>query len=67
MVGKVKLELEIYDFTVKRSNTILEHCFFVDDSTANVQGARDYGIKSVLHKNWHDTESELIKHGLKLK
>ena len=67
MLGKAKPSLEIYDYTVKRIKFDQANCFFVDDSKANVEGAEQYGIKSVHHKNWQETEQELIKHGLKLK
>ncbi len=67
MVGKIKPELEIYERTVKKINVDPEFCFFVDDSKSNIEGAQRYGIKSVHHKNWQETEKELIKHGLKLR
>lgn len=66
MVGKIKPEWEIYDYTVKKINLDASQVFFVDDSTANVEGAQKYGIKSVHHKNWQETEHELKKQGLKL-
>lgn len=66
MLGKSKPTFEIYDFTIKRINIDLAHCYFVDDSQMNVEGAQKYGIKSVQHKNWQETERELMYHGLKL-
>jgi FMN phosphatase YigB (HAD superfamily) len=67
MAGSIKPSFEIYDYAVKKMNIDPAHCFFVDDSKANVEGAQKYGIKSVHHKNWKETKKELIRHGLKLK
>lgn len=66
MVGKTKPSPEIYAFTVQRSHSNLKDCFFVDDSPTNVKGAQEYGIKSVVHRNWQETEQALISLGLKL-
>lgn len=67
LVGNVKPAWEIYDYTVKAINLPLESCYFIDDSQANVEGAQKYGIKSIHHKNWKETEHELIKLGLDLR
>ncbi len=67
MAGAIKPSLEIYDYAVKKMNVDPVHCFFVDDSKTNVEGAHRYGIKSVHHTNWEETKKELIRHGLKLK
>jgi HAD superfamily hydrolase (TIGR01509 family) len=67
LVGAAKPSLAIYDYAIKKMNVDPAHCFFVDDSHANVEGAQRYGIKSVHHKNWDETKEELIKYGLKLK
>lgn len=67
MVGKVKPDLEIYEYVVKKLNLNPSQVFFVDDSKANVESALTYGLTSVLHKNWKETEQELINHGLRFK
>ena len=67
MTGKAKPSLEIYDYTIKKINHDLSYCFFIDDSKANVEGAQKYGIKSIHHQNWKETEQQLIIHGLKFK
>jgi FMN phosphatase YigB (HAD superfamily) len=67
MVGKIKPQREIYDYTVKKINLDPRCFFFVDDSAANVAGAQECGIKAVCHRNWQETEAELITQGLKLK
>jgi histidinol phosphatase-like enzyme len=40
--------------------------FFVDDSATNVTAAQKYGIASILHKNWQQTEQELLHKGLQI-
>lgn len=66
MLGKIKPSVEIYDYTVKKIKYDPLHCFFIDDSAANVAGAEQYGIKSVHHTDWQETEQELTKLGLNL-
>lgn len=66
MVGTLKPHAEIYEYTVKQLACAPTECFFVDDSTTNVEGAQKIGIKSVHHKNWQQTEQELIDLGLAL-
>lgn len=68
MVGHVKPSLEIYEFSHNRfSDVAKEQCFFVDDNLKNIEAARSYGIKAVHHRNWSQTEQELVEQGLKLK
>ena len=66
MAGATKPSREIYEYAIQKMNVDPAHCFFIDDSRANVEGARICGIKSVHHTNWHQTKEELLQHGLKL-
>ncbi|MFI5332621.1 MAG: HAD-IA family hydrolase, partial [Candidatus Babeliales bacterium] len=66
MIGKTKPSAEIYEYTVKILGVDPLDCFFVDDSAINVAGAQQCGIKAVHHKNWQDTERELLQIGLML-
>lgn len=67
MAGKIKPNVEIYDYAIKKINCDPSDCFFIDDSKTNIEGAENYGIKSVHHKNWQDTEQALKRLGLRLR
>jgi FMN phosphatase YigB (HAD superfamily) len=67
MLGKTKPCVEIYDYAVKKINSEISNCFFVDDSKINVEGAQKAGIKSVHHQNWKETKEKLVELGLKIK
>lgn len=67
MVGSTKPDFKIYEFAIQNTKIDIENCFFIDDGLTNVKAAQNYGIKSVMHKSWIDTEKELINLGLKFK
>lgn len=67
MAGVTKPAVQIYDYTIKNLGLDVSQCFFIDDSKANAEGARSCGITSVHHKNWHETERELVLCGLMVK
>lgn len=66
-IGHIKPDIESYEFILKTNNLSPNSTFFVDDSLTNIEGAKQLGIKSVVHNgNWKDTERKLQEYGLKL-
>ena len=65
--GSIKPDPEIFKYFLNKiSATSSSQIFFVDDSLTNIASAKKHGIISVLHRNWAQTEQELIRLGLQL-
>ncbi|KRC80175.1 HAD family hydrolase [Sphingomonas sp. Root241] len=60
----VKPDPAIYALALKRFGLEGPDAVFVDDSPANVAGARDAGIHAVLFTNAEDFRAELVRLGL---
>jgi len=67
IAGAVKPSRAIYEYAIKTMNVDPVHCFFIDDSKSNVEGAQKYGITAVHHIDWKKTKEELIASGLRLR
>lgn len=61
-IGLIKPEDAAFDYMIRTLD--IARTFFVDDSAANVNAARKYGITSIVHHNWQQTEQELIQNGM---
>lgn len=66
LVGAIKPEPEIYIHMIKKLNLDVNRTFFIDDSAKNIAAAQACGIKGVVHRNWKQTEQELLLRGLKI-
>jgi HAD superfamily hydrolase (TIGR01509 family) len=58
-VGAIKPEPEIYYYALQQMNVSADHCFFIDDSPTNVDGATRAGIHGIVHQNWQNTIQQL--------
>lgn len=65
-VGAIKPEIEIFKYVIKKFNLDTVNTFFVDDSPKNVSAAQACGLKSIVHRNWEQTEQALMLNGLKI-
>ena len=63
-VGYTKPHPKIYEYSLHLTGHTPESCIFIDDSASNVAGAQKYGIPSILHKNWKDTEDAIRNLGV---
>ncbi len=54
----LKPEKDIFDEVVRRTGFLPEEILFVDDSAANVEGARAAGLNAILFKNGDNVLSE---------
>ncbi|HEV2601932.1 MAG TPA: HAD-IA family hydrolase [Candidatus Babeliales bacterium] len=60
-VGFIKPEVEIFEYMVRNLSLDVEKTIFVDDSATNTSAAQRYGIQSVTHRDWQQTEQELAR------
>jgi FMN phosphatase YigB (HAD superfamily) len=63
-IGVCKPSVKIYEHAIKKLECNLNESFFVDDNQKNIESSQSYGITSIHHKNWEDTETELKSRGL---
>jgi 2-haloacid dehalogenase len=59
----LKPEPEIYNLLLSRYGLKAEDCIFIDDSKANVEGARAVGMHAIHFTETTDLGAELRKHG----
>jgi len=64
-IGSIKPEDAAFNYMVTHLNLDIANTFFVDDSATNVNAARKYGIVSVVHRDWQQTEQELMQKGMR--
>jgi FMN phosphatase YigB (HAD superfamily) len=62
-VGFIKPEPEIYGHMIKSLQLDITQTVFVDDSAKNVAGAQSLGIGGIVHRDWKQTEQELLCKG----
>lgn len=55
----IKPQPEIYELLIKRYDLVPEECVFMDDTLANVEGARKAGIHGIHFQNKEQAEKEL--------
>ncbi len=60
----LKPEPEIYNLLLNRYGLEAEDCIFIDDSQANVEGARAVGMHAIHFVEPMDLAAELRKHGI---
>ncbi|MBM6595042.1 HAD family hydrolase [Microvirga pudoricolor] len=60
----LKPEPEIYNLLLSRYGLKAEDCIFIDDSKANVEGARAVGMHAIHFLEPMDLTEELRKHGI---
>src|SRR3954453_5690943 len=63
-VRALKPSPKIYEAAVRAAQCRPEECFFTDDITAYVEGARQYGIDAVQFENAEQIERELKLRGV---
>lgn len=62
--GFIKPEREIFELTAERLSVALEDMYFIDDSQANVEAARSYGMPSHLYTTVADLQKALEQDGV---
>jgi len=62
--GLLKPDAAIYRLFLERYGRQARHCLFIDDSPANVEGARKIGMNAVRFQGTPQLERDLIAHGL---
>ncbi|MDS9466862.1 HAD family phosphatase [Paracoccus sp. MBLB3053] len=63
-VARLKPEPEIYRLLMERNNLVAEDCIFIDDSAANVAGARALGIDAIRFTDADSLAEELSRRGI---
>lgn len=63
-VGQLKPEPAIYRLLMDRNGLLPQDCIFIDDSAANVQGARDIGMDAIHFTDAATLAQELTQRGL---
>ena len=63
-VGLLKPDESIYRLALKKAGLIAEQAVFIDDLSANVDGARRVGLHAIHHQNVETTRAELTKLGV---
>ncbi len=63
-VGLAKPEREIYELTAAKLRTAPQHCVFIDDRRAFVDGAIAVGMKAILYGTLAQVEGELERLGV---
>ncbi len=58
-VHLLKPDREIYDFFLHKFNLDANDCIFIDDKSANIEGAKVVGMKGVVFKNVEQLKKEL--------
>ncbi len=60
----LKPDPAIYRLLLSRYGLIAEDCLFIDDSLANVEGARSVGMQAIHYREPMDLAAELRRHGI---
>jgi putative hydrolase of the HAD superfamily len=63
-VGLLKPTAAIYELAVKQTGLTAERVVFIDDLSANVDGARAAGLQAIHHQSSEQTRAELTKLGV---
>lgn len=63
-LGALKPSPEFYAAAIARSGLVPERCVFIDDVADNLEGARAFGIRGLLHVSAARTRAELAALGL---
>jgi len=63
-VGTLKPDPAIFDFAMDQVQLDREHVIFIDDSSLNVEVARELDIPSIHHTSYESTRAELAHLGL---
>ncbi|MEI6085451.1 MAG: HAD family phosphatase, partial [Verrucomicrobiota bacterium] len=63
-VGLLKPAAAIYELAVKQTGVPAARVVFIDDLSANVQGARAAGLQAIHHQSPEQTRAELTKLGV---
>lgn len=58
-VGALKPSTEIFQIVTEKAGCLPEECVFIDDLKINVEGARSFGIDSILFESAERLEAEL--------
>jgi len=58
-IHKIKPELEIFDYTIKRYSLSPMETVFIDDTSVNIDAAKNYGIMAIKFENPKQCEKEL--------
>lgn len=58
----IKPEDEIYQYLLETYRLVPEECVFIDDRSANINKAREFGIRGILFKNFDDTCAQLKRY-----
>lgn len=65
-VKHVKPEAEIYEALLKKYNIVAEEAVFLDDLVANLEGAKKFGMHTILFRSLDEALSELRKLGVNI-
>ena len=60
----LKPDPAIYRLLLSRYGLAVEDCLFIDDSPANVDGARSVGMQAIHYRDGMDLPAELRRHGI---
>jgi 2-haloacid dehalogenase len=60
----LKPDPAIYHLLIERYGLSAEECLFIDDSVANVEGARAVGMQAIHYREPMDLGAELARHGI---
>lgn len=63
-VGWMKPDRRIYEVALNRFGLVAERTVFIDDTLANVEGARAVGLRGIHHRCVEQTRAELTKLGI---
>ena len=63
-VGRLKPNKDAFQAVLDEYNLTKEECVFLDDQPENIMAAREFGIPSILFKNYYQTRKELHELGV---
>jgi len=66
-IGILKPDKRIYEITLEKLGIPGESCLFIDDQEKNLVPAREFGMKTIVYKNFIQMKEELEKIGVKIK
>ncbi len=58
-VGMIKPNRDIYEYTLKKINSLPEECLLIDDSPKNIDGANVLGIQGFLYTDFNSFEDHI--------
>lgn len=64
-IGIVKPDPKIYALCLEKLGVKPAECAFIDDNPANVAGAQNIGMDSILYKDIDQLKSDLLKYDIK--